>query len=87
MATEIKVSDFMLSNKFEEYFTHMKDPDQQAMFKEMGVKTFISANARTIQKEQPKCSNVPKMFYVTSLLTLRQNHLLRNQVIFMNQQQ
>ena len=40
MATEITVLDFNLSNTFEEYCTHMKAPEQLAMFKEMGVKTF-----------------------------------------------
>ena len=33
MATEITVLDFKLSNTFEEYCTHMKAPEQQAMFK------------------------------------------------------
>ena len=40
MATEITVLDFKLSNTFSEYCTHMNAPEQQAMFKEMGVKTF-----------------------------------------------
>ena len=43
MATEITVLDFKLSNTFEEYCTHMKAPEQQAMFNEMGVKTFYIA--------------------------------------------
>ena len=32
--------DFKLSNTFEEYEFHMNAPEQQEMFKEMGVKTF-----------------------------------------------
>ena len=40
MATEITVLDFKLSNTFSEYCTHMNAPKQQAMFKEMGTKTF-----------------------------------------------
>ena len=40
MATEITVLDFKLSNTFEEYCTYMNDPEQQEMFKGMGVKTF-----------------------------------------------
>ena len=40
MATEITVLDFKLSNTFSEYCTHMNAPEQQAMFKEMGVKIF-----------------------------------------------
>ena len=37
---ETTVLDFKLSNTFEEYEAHMKAPEQQAMFNEMGVKTF-----------------------------------------------
>ena len=40
MTIETTVLDFKLSNTFEEYEAHMKAPEQQAMFKEMGVKTF-----------------------------------------------
>ena len=40
MAIETTVLDFKLSNTFEEYKAHMNAPDQQAMFTEMGVKTF-----------------------------------------------
>ena len=39
--TETTVLDFKLSNTFEEYRTHMNAPEQQAMFAEMGVKTFF----------------------------------------------
>ena len=38
--TETTVLDFKLSNTFEEYRAHMSAPEQQAMFAEMGVKTF-----------------------------------------------
>ena len=40
MTIETTVLDFKLSNTFKEYEAHMKAPEQQAMFKEMGVKTF-----------------------------------------------
>ena len=40
MAIETTVLEFKLSNTFEEYKAHMNSPVQQAMFKEMGVKTF-----------------------------------------------
>ena len=40
MSIETTVLDFKLSNTFEEYEAHMNAPEQQAMFKEMGVKTF-----------------------------------------------
>ena len=38
--TETTVLDFKLSNTFEEYRTYLSAPAQQAMFAEMGVKTF-----------------------------------------------
>ena len=40
MTIETTVLDFKLSNTFEEYEAHMNAPQQQAMFKEMGVKKF-----------------------------------------------
>ena len=40
MTIETTVLDFKLSNTFEEYEAHMKVPEQEAMFNEMGVKTF-----------------------------------------------
>ena len=40
MTIETTVLDFKLSNTFEEYEAHMNAPQQQAMFKEMGVKIF-----------------------------------------------
>ena len=40
MIIETTVLDFKLSNTFKEYEAHMKAPEQQAMFNEMGVKTF-----------------------------------------------
>ena len=44
MSIETTVLDFKLSNTFEEYEAYMNAPEQQAMFKEMGVKLFILAN-------------------------------------------
>ena len=40
MTIETTVLDFKLSNTFKEYEAHMNAPEQQAMFNEMGVKTF-----------------------------------------------
>ena len=40
MTIETTVLDFKISNTFEEYEAHMYAPEQQAMFTEMGVKTF-----------------------------------------------
>ena len=40
MTIETTVLDFKLSNTFKEYEDHMRAPEQQAMFNEMGVKTF-----------------------------------------------
>ena len=41
MTIETTVLDFKLSNTFEEYEAHMKAPEQQVMFNEMGVKIFF----------------------------------------------
>ena len=38
--TEIIILYFKLTNTFEEYRTYMNATEQQAMFAEMGVKTF-----------------------------------------------
>ena len=40
MSIETTVLDFKLSNTFEEYEAYMNAKEQQAMFTEMGVKTF-----------------------------------------------
>ena len=40
MSIETTVLDFKLSNTFEEYEADMDAPEQQAMFKEMCLKTF-----------------------------------------------
>ena len=40
MTIETTVLDFKRSNTFEEYEAHINAPEQQAMFKEMGVNTF-----------------------------------------------
>ena len=40
MAIEVIVLEIKLSNTFEYYLTHMKTPEQKAMFKEIGVNTF-----------------------------------------------
>ena len=61
MTIETTVLDFKLSNTFEEYESHMNAPEQQAMFKEMGVKTFyigksleaVSYTHLTLPTKQP----------------------------------
>ena len=40
MTIETTILDFKLSNTFEQYESHVKAEAKQAMFKEMGVKTF-----------------------------------------------
>ena len=40
MAFETIILDFQFSNTFEKYESHMNAKEQQAMFKEMGVKIF-----------------------------------------------
>ena len=54
MAIETTVLDFKLSNTFEEYQAHMNAAEQQAMFKEMGVKTFYIGKSL----EDPKRATV-----------------------------
>ena len=44
MTIETTILDFQLSNTYEEYESHMNAKEQQTMFKEMGVKTFILVN-------------------------------------------
>ena len=55
MSIETTVLDFKLSNTFEEYEAHMNAPEQQAMFKEMGVKIFYIGKSLENPKEQPLC--------------------------------
>ena len=52
--TETTVLDFKLSNTFGEYRAHMNAPEQQAMFAEMGVKTFFIG----VCKDDPQTSTV-----------------------------
>ena len=52
--TETTVLDFKLSNTFEQYRDHMNAPEQQAMFAEMGVKTFYIG----VNKDDPKRATV-----------------------------
>ena len=51
MIIETTVLDFKLSNTFEEYEAHMKAPEQQLMFNEMGVKTFYIGKCLDDQKK------------------------------------
>jgi len=46
---ETTVLDFKLSNTFEEFHIYMNAPEQQAMFANMGVKTFYSG----VSKDDP----------------------------------
>ena len=52
MANEMTILDFQLSNTFEDHESHMKAKEQQAMFKDMGVKTFYTGRALDNLKEQ-----------------------------------
>ena len=67
--TETTVLDFKLSNTFDEYRAHMNAPEQQAMFAEMGVKTFFIG----VCKDDPKRATVifkgPKTSFTTSSRT------------------
>ncbi len=60
MSIETTVLDFKLRNTFEEYEAHMNATEQQAIFKEMGVKTFYIGKSledpkrATIMFQEPK---------------------------------
>ena len=54
MTIETTVLNFKLSNTFEEYQAHMMAAEQQAMFKQMGVKTFYIGKSL----EDPKRATV-----------------------------
>ena len=54
MSIETTILDFKLSNTFKEYEAHMNAADQQAMFREMGVKTFYIGRSL----EDPKRATV-----------------------------
>ena len=54
MSIETTVLDFKLSNTFEEYEAYMNAAEQQAMFKDMGVKTFYIGKSL----EDPKRATV-----------------------------
>ena len=51
---ETTVLDFKLSNTFDEYRAWMNAPEQQAMFAEMGVKTFYVG----VCKDDPRRATV-----------------------------
>ena len=52
--TETTVLDFKLSNTFEQYLAYMNSDETQAMFKQMGVKTFYMGAC----KDDPKRATV-----------------------------
>ena len=51
---ETTVLDFRISNSFEKFRTHMNAPEQQAMFAQMGVKTFYMG----VSKDDPDRATV-----------------------------
>ena len=60
MTIETTVLDFKLSNTFEEYEAYMNAPEQQAMFKEMGVKLYIGQIIRRPKKSNRYVSRTSK---------------------------
>ena len=86
MSTEITVLDFKLRNTFSEYCTHMNAPEQQAMFKEMGVKTFYIGECIGDSKRATVMFEGPENVYTTFSRVLKQSLLLRHLVIFMKKQ-
>ena len=86
MATEITVLDFKLSNTFEEYCTHMKAPEQQAMFKEMGVKTFYIGQCKDDPKRATVMFEGPENVLYDIFTNPETKPIVRHPVIFMSQQ-
>ena len=82
--TETTVLDFKVSNTFDEYRAHMNAPEQQAMFAEMGVKTFFIG----VCKDDPKRATVifqgPEDIS-TSSRTQRPSRLLKHLVMSMKE--
>ena len=52
--TETTILDFKLSNSFNEYRIHMNTPEQQTMFKEIGVQTIYMG----VCKDDPQRATV-----------------------------
>ena len=67
MATEITVLDFKLSNTFSEYCTHMNAPEQQKIFRELGVKTFYIGECIGDSKRATVMFEGPENVYITFL--------------------
>ena len=86
MSTEITVLDFKLRNTFSEYCTHMNAPEQQAMFKEMGVKTFYIGECIGDSKRATVMFEGPENVLYNILWSFKQSLLLRHLVIFMKKQ-
>ena len=82
MSIEANVLDFKLSNTFEEYEAHMNAAEQQAMFKEMGIKTFYIGKSFEYPKRAPVIFQGPKIFYLIFLKIQKQNQLLKLLSIF-----
>ena len=83
MATEITVLDFKLSNTFSEYCTHMNAPEQQKMFREMGVKTFYIGECIGDSKRATVMFEGPEKNVLYNILSDRkQSLLLRPLIIF-----
>ena len=80
--TETTILDFKLSNSFNEYRIHMNTPEQQTMFKEIGLQTIYMG----VCKDDPQRATVifqgPEAYYVTSLSILIAHLSLKRQAIF-----
>ena len=86
MATEITVLGFKLSNTFSEYCTHMNAPEQQKIFREMGVKTFYIGECIGDSKRATVMFEGPENVLYNIFISPEQNLLLKPLVIFMKKQ-
>ena len=86
MATEITFLDFKISNNFSEYCTHMNAPEQQKMFREMGVKTFYIGECIGDSKRATVMFEGPESVLYNILSVRKQSLLLKPLVIFMKKQ-
>ena len=73
MSIETTILDFQLSNTFEQYESHMKEKEQQTMFKEIGAKTLYVAGSLFDPKRATVIFKGLKMFYMMLLCILKQN--------------
>ena len=63
MTIETTILDFQLSDKIEQYESHMNAEEKQSIFKEMGVKTFYIGKSLDDPQRATVIFKDHKMFY------------------------